>query len=632
MADQNISLSDFQKIAASFKGTDLDIAKIAKELENATGKVLSYKDALTKLGKEATESIIATLKKASETAEDFSKSIKNVDFDKLTASSADLLYTIEPFINVLPLASESLKNFTQTNIIGVDALSNSFKKLEPALHGVLSEFSLIFFGDETKLSTAITKILAQADAYNNYEKSILSLAASTGQLNNIQKEGLDINGSLASEAVKITELSYNVANATGSTMTATLGYASALGHIPGALSENVGSMTELEATMKVATAYGLDYGEVVKSLNKLYTNFGLSGNEAVETLNSMYTAAQKTNMPLEMVKSTIEGISDGFGMFGNNTQAATTVLESFGAALKDTAGVGPQQINQIVKDMTNGVANMSEGMKAFVSAQSGGPGGLAGMFQIDYALQQGNMQEVLSKTMQAMQKQFNAPVVTLEDANKNQALAPELMKQVSYLKDVAHIATSNQEAYRILEAMKTGNVQDMKTDKDKSQIDLKSTIDRGNAIQQNSASILTRIANATELTAMKQAQIEARNMNKYFKADLSEGFSQKAMDIKAMSNTNSHGDYMSGVDTDVGDLTNKAIEGFRNLFSPAIAEGAKAGHKTSEPAPVRHVIEFQPAHVKFTLDLDKSHFDKTIDTRIEVYERKKANQQNTGVG
>ena len=87
-------------------------------------------------------------------------------------------------------------------------------------------------------------------------------------------------------------------------------------------------------------------------------------------------------------------------------------------------------------------------------------------------------------------------------------MAGEFYKQVSYLKDVAGIASNNQEAYRILEAMKTGATGDLQLGKREGKDELSSAIDRGAEMQSRSNTILNRMSTTLEYQKMIQAKTQ----------------------------------------------------------------------------------------------------------------------------
>jgi hypothetical protein len=163
-------------------------------------------------------------------------------------------------------------------------------------------------------------------------------------------------------------------------------------------------------------------------------------------------------------------------------------------------------MQQVISSMTEGIRTMDRGRQAFISSATGGPGGLAGAFQMELAMQEGRMDEVLSKTMTAMQQQFGSQVLTLKDAAENPALAGEFYKQVQYLTQVAGVAKDDREAYRILEAMQSG-VTDMLTpagEEDGTKALLSAT-ERGTAEQQRTTSILTSMYQGFERAKLFEA-------------------------------------------------------------------------------------------------------------------------------
>jgi hypothetical protein len=162
---------------------------------------------------------------------------------------------------------------------------------------------------------------------------------------------------------------------------------------------------------------------------------------------------------------------------------------------------------------------MDTAKKAFISGATGGPGGLAGKFQIDELIATGHMDEVVKKTMTAMQSQFGGPVLTRKDAVDNPALAGELYKQMQLI-GVAGIAKNDEETYRILEAMKTGVMDMLKPGAAEGEkgLALERQLGKGASLQEQTQTTMMKIHQTLEVARLRQDKFyntEFKEVDKY---------------------------------------------------------------------------------------------------------------------
>lgn len=413
-------------------------------------------------------------------------------------------------LGVLPKATDMYRDFGRVGADAGDRLTSSFGKFLPILSKLpgISEFA-----------PAIQNMLSSADVGRNIENSIVSAMAAQGDLNAILKDNGAGYVDLATQATSFVEQTYNVAKATGNLSSTISQYALDLAKIPGALRTNIElhgdqgqSLSALEASVKIASAYQMEHSEVVKELNFAYRDLGTTGTKAFEFVARMASASQDLNLPMDIVRQNVEETSRAFKLFGDNSQAAINILDRFSPALRDS-GLGPAAINELVSGMTSGIQQMDIAHKAFISGASGGRGGLAGGFEIDLLLQQGKVDEVLQKTMSAMQAQFGGPITTLEDVQRNPEMSGQLLKEISFLKNVAGIAKSDAAAYQILEMMKKGGAtaeefaRATKTPEEA----LAKSIELGGQIQERQNNEIIRAANEiekwTSLTAVHSSNL-----------------------------------------------------------------------------------------------------------------------------
>lgn len=241
----------------------------------------------------------------------------------------------------------------------------------------------------------------------------------------------------------------------------------ALGQIPGALnsiSESADdSANSMDATVQVinlSRGIGLDYMDVIKRQAEANYSFGTSAKDTVENLVMMNKAQQELGINKDVMLGFIDQATKGMGLLGDKTKSAIIMMETLGKAMKDS-GMGSRAVGDLLSGTMQNMTNLDPGQAAYISQMSGGPGGLAGVMQIE-ALKQDKsgegLAEILSMAGEAFQNMGMSEIVTLEDTQRdpnNQGLAQELYKQTEYLQKLG-IAGDMTEATKILQAMKDG--------------------------------------------------------------------------------------------------------------------------------------------------------------------------------
>lgn len=516
-----VTLEELQEAAQIF-GTDVvdKVTAYAESLGIAKLKTMDAMDVFRQMG------IVA-----SSLSPEFSKATEGIN--KFVASMGGPLGVVSTVLGGIAKSAEEMEAALEANPEAADKITDSLLTLDNAL-GFLPKGTDLFgklaeegsaagntlqdtFNTLGMKSPVFQNFAMMADGARQTEQGLIRLMATTGrwdEINGRTRRGLD---DLSSMQSKYTQYVYETADATGLTQKQATQFVDVYGmKIPDAMERTVliggkvnQNMTEAAAALKIGTAYGLTHEEVIEQMGFAFEKLGLKGEGALSFMARMNTLADEVGGSLKTAREIVTSVADTFKMFGDNAQAAINIVQALGPALRDS-GMGPEAIQKLVASMTGGIKEMDIAHKAFVAGMSGGPGGggLAGGFQIDYMIQQGNLDDALRMTMESMQKQFGGPVVTLEDVNRTPALAGELLKQVSFLKDVAGLASNNEEAYKILDAMKSGGTQQLKevrdtfeSDKDKEMIDAIST---GNDQQAKQTTQLTLIANYLEMMARIQ--------------------------------------------------------------------------------------------------------------------------------
>lgn len=440
--------------------------------------------------------------------------------DKLSALAG---VNFGQFIGGLSSANkEVVSMIAQTGLL-LTAISgikpDAFNAIGEAANGATGDMSRVFDNlnrisqlDPTKFSTKLLKGMAAlhelGEPARRFEVGLMAMSARSGEFGDLISEvGNDLEG-MENKLVSFTNLTYRVAQVSGLTTTQVAKYASELNKIPGALSTTIETTADgaehmhmLDAAIKVAAGTGQDFSSVVEQMNAVYQEFGTTGKGALEFVSRLATASQSLKMPLDMVKSYVTGASQSFRFFGDNSQAAISILGKFGPALAES-GLGPKAIAELTQNVTRNISEMNLAQRAFVSGTSGGPGGLQGAYQIELLKRQGKVDEVQKMVEDSLRQQFGGRIVTLEEAGKDQGLAAQFTKQVQLLtQGPSKMASSEGEAYAILDAMSKGTRAQSRPQIATKEESLTKALDIGNNFQERNYSQLTAMSNTLDLQA-----------------------------------------------------------------------------------------------------------------------------------
>ena len=368
------------------------------------------------------------------------------------------------------------------------------------------------------------KILKNADNALKLQNGLIQLYAKTGNLKELHKlaggELENINNLLLTHSEAILQAS----EVTGVGVDTVESYYASLGSIPGALNAQVrgiGGATEhtnmLIATMRVATGTGRSFEEVVRDLSEAYQTYGLVGEQALKFSAEISEVTQNLKVPFDTVRSALMANASAFQSFANTGESASrmasgmaTILNKYADALKSTGLNGVQAV-AIVKDMTDKISGLTIAQKAFLSAQTGGPGGLMGGMQIEKMLREGKVSEVFEMVRKQMTKQFGS-IATLEEAASSPAAAARLTAQRAMLMQgpLGQFAKSETDATRILESFKLVQEGKLKPEALKETV-LEDTMKTGQDIQAKSYTVLNKMS--TDIERIRRvAEVNALNV------------------------------------------------------------------------------------------------------------------------
>jgi hypothetical protein len=311
---------------------------------------------------------------------------------------------------------------------------------------------------------------------------------------------ISINALLEKQAAMMS----NAVKATGLAPEVIQRYYSELGAIPKALEATVvssGSSAEsvsmLTATIKTAMGTGRSYAEVIDDMKLAFKDYNITGEDALRFSTRMSEISNKFGINLDVVRDSLRSTANTFKMFGNEADASARILNQYVGALKSTGLSGDAAV-EVVTSMTSALGNLNIAQKSFLSAQTGGPGGLMGAFQIEKMMREGKIDEVFDKVREQMQKQFGG-IVSLDEASRSQASASQLTRQMMILRQgpLGQFAKTDQEAIRILEGFKAKQ-EGRSPVSDLSSRVVQESMDKGTLIQEKSYTELSKIRGVLE--------------------------------------------------------------------------------------------------------------------------------------
>lgn len=386
-------------------------------------------------------------------------------------------------------------------------ISDSFKGLDPVFNasGKIGDF---FKGPLSQLAKT-------ADQARNTELALYNYAAAAGDLSDVLKDGLSVQDMLSDGAAAYSLRIQEIGDNTGRVSSEISSYYANLAKIPGAMRDagvqidSFGNrMDGLAASIKIADAFGMSHEEVVNHLSLAYRNFDTSVQGGLEQVAQFASSAQNLKMPLEMMRGYIKEVTSGMASMGDGTQAAINLADTLGQRLRDT-GTSVQGTTDILGKITDAAKGMDMGQAAFISQASGGPGGLAGAFEIEALRQEGKLDEIARMAMQSIER-VTGSVTTLQDVREDPSKAGQLMLQTQMLKQFG-LAGDNQQAFRVLEAMKGGDLSAIGEGAKTPQDVLRESIERGTEIQSTGFNKLVIAANKIEaaIRGMSHSNLEA---------------------------------------------------------------------------------------------------------------------------
>lgn len=349
---------------------------------------------------------------------------------------------------------------------------------------------------KTAIAGAAKEMAAAPDSALKLQNGFLQMAAASGNLGTVfQQSGKqlqNINSLLQTQA----EVLIQASKATGTDTSVTTAYYNELGKIPGYLNaqidatDNAGNrMNMLTAAMKLAHGTGQTFDSVLQDLTVAFNAYGVEGEKALEFTARIADLSQKYNIQIQDTRGFMTDMANSFKFLGDNIDSASSIFNRFFSGLRES-GLSTKSTVDILNTMTEALSRMSIAQKAFLSARTGGPGGLVGAVQIERDLREGRADLVMQRIEQALKQQFGR-IVTQQEATTGPAAAQQFVRQRMFLTQgpFGQLVGGEAQATRLLEALaRPGGYQ-----REEASRLLQKDVQRGTEIEQKSYTQLTQI-------------------------------------------------------------------------------------------------------------------------------------------
>ena len=420
------------------------------------------------------------------------------------------------------VATDSLSDFTDNNNIGSKSILNTAQSIS-SLTSNLNKLNQIPGGSAiaatlrplTEIAGNFAAATAQVDAFEN---SVLSTLGSFGGFKDINR--IDFIGNLDRSLTMIIRQNAAVAGSTNLATKEITAYAKKIMEIPGAYQQMIdltsagsNKMSLLEGATRLARGTTGNFSDTLESVNLQFRQFGQISENSLDFMAKTYAVSQKLGVSFEDMNGTISGVVKQFAMFGDNMESSINLVGALTRSLKDT-GLGIEPTTQIVQNITKSLYGLSEAQKAVISAQTGGPGGLRGAFQIDQMMSEGRMDEVYQKMEQSLRQQFGGRIVSREEAAGSDTAAAQMQQQIQFLTSgpFGQIVGDRAQAMKLLEAMKGPGGIDSAAMGREIESGLSNAMNADKAIQDRQYNVQTAIANHTQMSLQELQIMNAMNL------------------------------------------------------------------------------------------------------------------------
>lgn len=302
------------------------------------------------------------------------------------------------------------------------------------------------------------------DSSINFQRAVFNVAAQSGQLNTLfALSGTNLE-KLSNVSKDYADQLSNVQKATHITREEAGKYFNDLGQLPPIYNDNADAATkaantvsQLATDITLAHGSGQTFNQVLTQSKTLLETFNVPAARANEITAEGSELSKAFGLNITDTTSFLTQMAGTFQLLGDNTEGVSGIFKEFFGGLRE-GGLGIKPAIETIAQMGQSLAHLTIAQKAFLSAQSGGPGGLLGGIQIERDLAAGKSQEVMEKLRKSFLQHTGGQVITRDQVN-DQATASQYERQVKMLQSGAFggIAKTDEQAAAILKAFSKPN-------------------------------------------------------------------------------------------------------------------------------------------------------------------------------
>lgn len=436
-------------------------------------------------------------------------------FVSSTTGAGNFAATITKVVGTFKGMSDGVSKITSlaSGMLGHGAVASAMEVAKKT--GV--ELTDVLVGQMTTFAKNVERGEAMKNAY-------LKLAAASGSLGDTYRrsgQGLTDLNKVVDEHRNYIKSAADSVNVSSDVMQK---YYVEMGRLPGVYKQNIDltsvggkQLSFLSAAASVATATQRDFKEVVGDVTTAMYKYGASSKEALVFTSRISEISNNLGIELGIVEGVMSGVADQFKLIGNQAESSSKLVNNLFQSFQ-AGGVTASNAADMIKHITGQISNLSIAQKSFLSAQTGGAGGLMGGFQVDLMMRQGKLDEVFNKFKQQMTRQLG-PIVSLDEAAASPEAASRLTRQRAMLQSgpLGSFAKTGDEAQRILDAFRTGaKVQTKELEKSPEQL-LNNNMNVSHDLQKQGNTSLDQMArsleNLEEIAAMQALDTYKKNFS-----------------------------------------------------------------------------------------------------------------------
>lgn len=438
--------------------------------------------------KEAEESFATTLSYVNDLVNKASTNLKNfddimkitgLDIKNVSTINIEAANTFNLISTKLLQVSSAFDNLSRTNNDFSNSFAGQFKFMQETASTALSESGIA--GLISRLGGTVPKATELAkmgfSGLTDYAMKFFQTMDQRSKLGNFFIESQAAVGGLSTtfaqsanpldgfndKLSKINQTLLSTQYGTHLTAEQISGFYSSLAMIPGAMdgfAQHTSKATEqtsiLQASIELAKGTGTSYQTVITDISNAYEDLNLKGSHALDMTSRIAEISTKMGLRQADVRNLITTTAESFKYYGNSIDGASQLALNYSQSLSKV-GLSSKQVTEIISGFTTSIHNLGAAQKAYISQQTGGPGGLQGAFQIDKMLSEGKISEVFDKMKGTIQKQFGK-ILTLDDATQSQQAAAQFEKQIQLLTTgpMNQIVKTREQAQKLLQSFKEG--------------------------------------------------------------------------------------------------------------------------------------------------------------------------------